>query len=170
MTRLSELDFYQSPWLHVNDLKGKPIRVTITRWALEEVNERDRGKVKKVALSFKSAKKRLLLNVSQGRAAEDAWGDLDNWIGKQCILQPGTASNSKPTINLVPLIEQSAPDAPREQQAPAEGEAGAEQPPASAEREQQTPAATGERMSDAEAAALWEKHKPPAEPYPGYSG
>ena len=167
MTRLSELDFYQSPWLHVNDLKGKPIRVTITRWALEEVNERDRGKVKKVALSFKSAKKRLLLNVSQGRAAEDAWGDLDNWIGKQCILQPGTASNSKPTINLVPLIEQSAPDAPREQQAPAEGEPGAEQPPTSAEGQ---PAATGERMSDAEAAALWEKHKPPAEPYPGYSG
>ena len=165
--RVSELDFYASPWLHVNDLKGRPTRVTITRWAIEEVRERDGGKVKKVALSFQGKKKRLLLNKSQGQAGEDAWGELDAWIGKQCILQPDTASNGKGTINLVPLVAQSAPDAPEEQREPAETQPGAEQPPTSAEGQ---PAATGERMSDAEAAALWEKHKPPAEPYPGYSG
>ena len=75
--RVSELDFYASPWLHVNDLKGRPTRVTITRWAIEEVRERDGGKVKKVALSFQGKKKRLLLNKSQGQAGEDAWGELD---------------------------------------------------------------------------------------------
>jgi len=169
--KLSDLDFYSSPWLSVSDLGGRPARVTISEWKIEEVRQRDASKVRKVALSFAGKRKRLILNMTQGKAAEAAWGEaLEGWIGKQCILQPGRAENGKDTILLVPLVAQSAPDAPKEHQAP-------DQPPAPAT--QQSAAGTGQQppaealpagaapMTDAEAAALWRKE---GEPYPGFSG
>lgn len=169
--KLSDLDFYSSPWLSVSDLGGRPVRVTINDWKIEEVRQRDALKVRKVALSFAGKRKRLILNMTQGKAAEAAWGEaLEGWIGKQCILQPGRADNGKETILLVPLVAQSAPDAPKEHQAP-------DQPPAPVT--QQSAAGTGQQppaealpagaapMTDAEAAALWRKE---GEPYPGFSG
>lgn len=177
MTRLSELDHYASQWLHVNDLKGKAVRVQIQRWSLEEVRERDGQKVKKVALTFKAAKKRLLLNKSQGQAGEDAWGDLENWPGKWVVLQPATAPNGKPTIALVPLPP-ATPEAPETPAASAQDESSTQEPPASAEPQQQAPAATASApgapaaggMTDAEAAELWQPTKRRPEPYPGYAG
>lgn len=157
--KLSDLDFYSSPWLSVGDLNGRPVRVTISEWKVEEVRQRDGSKVRKVALSFTGKRKRLILNMTQGRAGEAVWGEaLEGWIGKQCILQPGRADNGKETILLVPLVAQSAPDAPKEHQAPEP-----EPEPAPAEA---LPAGAA-RMTDAEAAVLWRKE---GEPYPGYSG
>lgn len=169
--KLSDLDFYSSPWLSLGDLGGRPARVTISEWKIEEVRQRDGSKVRKVALSFTGKRKRLILNMTQGKAGEAAWGEaLEGWIGKQCILQPGRADNGKETILLVPLVAQSAPDAPKEHQAPEpapatqqEATGTGQQPPAPAEA---LPAGAA-RMTDAEAAALWHKE---GEPYPGYSG
>lgn len=162
--RLSDIDFYSSPWLSASDLSGRPARVTVQEWRLENIRQRDGSQVRKIALSFYSKRKRMILNITQAKAAEAAWGEaLEGWIGKACILQPGRADNGKDTIILVPLPAQSAPDAPTEHQAPADSAPGAEQPPASAGQA----AGSGERMADAEAAELWRKK---GEPYPGYSG
>lgn len=114
--KLSDLDFYASPWLSVSDLAGRAVRVAISEWTIEEVRQRDGKTVRKVALSFAGKRKRLLLNLTQGRAAEAAWGEnFEGWIGRQCILQPARADNGKDTILLVPL-----PAAERHEQQPEE--------------------------------------------------
>ena len=154
--KLSDLDFYSSPWLSASDL-SRPVRVVISEWKIEEVRQRDGTKARKVALAFTGKKKRLLLNFTQGKAAEAAWGEaLEGWIGKHCILQPGRAENGKDTIMLVPLPVSGAPDAPEDQQAPAEGAAGSQQPPAGAGPEPQAAGST--LMTKEEAEALWRKH------------
>ena len=142
MTKLSDLDFYQSPWLTVADLGGKPRRVTICEWTLKEVQQRDGTKARKVALSFSGKHKRLLCNVTQGKAAADAWGDdLERWVGKQCILQPGVISGKETILLVVPPAAQP----------------GALQPPPAAPDPPAAQPEAGERppMTDAEAAALW---------------
>ena len=102
--KLSDLDFYQSPWLSLPDLAGRAARVTISEVKVEEVRQRDGSKARKVVLSFSGKRKRLICNVSQARAAGDAWGDdLDRWVGKAAILQPGKAENGKDTILLIPV-------------------------------------------------------------------
>ena len=156
MTKLSDLDFYQSPWLTVADLGGKPRRVTICEWTVKEVQQRDGTKARKVALSFHGKSKRLLCNVTQAKAAAAAWGDdLERWVGKQCILQPGVISG-KETILLVvppPAAHEPPAAAPGALQPEAPGNL---QPPAAAP---EPPAAPGvwPPMTDAEAAALWAK-------------
>ena len=175
MTKLSDLDFYQSPWLTVADLGGKPRRLTVSEWAVKEVQQRDGTKAHKVALSFKGARKRLLCNVTQGKAAAEAWSDdLERWVGKQVILQPGRAENGKETIQLLP-VPPAAPEPPPAAQSgwqPAKPgdfrpvQPGALQPLAAGDlRPPEPPAAhpePGERapgvwppMTEAEAAALW---------------
>ncbi len=136
MTKLSDLDFYQSPWLSLSDLSGRAARVTISEVRVEEVRQRDNTKARKVVISFAGKKKRLIANHTQAHAAADAWGDqLEGWVGRHCILQPGRAENGKETILLVPL--------------PPATEQPAGAPPAT---EQQAPPAG---MGDAEAEALW---------------
>ena len=136
MTKLSDLDFYQSPWLSLTDLNGRAARVTISEVSVEEVRQRDSTKARKVILSFSGKRKRLIANHTQAHAAAEAWGDhLEQWVSKQCILQPGRAENGKETILLVPLLPATA-----------------EQPPEPPAAERQAPPGG---MSDAEAAALW---------------
>ena len=160
MTKLSDLDFYQSPWLSLPDLAGRAARVAICEVKVEEVRQRDGDKARKVVLSFSGKKKRLICNVSQARAAGEAWGDdLERWIGKQAILQPGKAENGKDTIMLIPM-----PPAAHEPPAAAPGALQPEapgnlQPPAAAPEPPAAHPEPGERapMTEAEAAALWAK-------------
>lgn len=163
--KLSDLDFYQSPWLSLPDLAGRAARVTISEVKVEEVRQRDGSKARKVVLSFSGKRKRLICNVSQARAAGDAWGDdLDRWVGKAAILQPGKAENGKDTILLIPVPPAAHEPPPAAQPGALQPEApGDPQPPAAAAPG--PPAAQpepGERapgvwppMTDAEAAALW---------------
>ena len=160
MARLSDLDFYQSPWLSLPDLAGRAVRVTISEVRVEEVKQRDGTKARKVVLSFNGKKKRLICNVSQARAAGEAWGDdLDRWVGKQTILQPGKAENGKDTILLIP-VPPATHEPPAAQPGALQPEApGEPQPPAAAPEPPAAHHEPGERapMTEAEAAALWAK-------------
>ena len=160
MTRLSDLDFYQSPWLGLPDLAGRAVRVTISEVRVEEVRQRDGDKARKVVLSFSGKKKRLICNVSQARAAGEAWGDdLERWVGKQTILQPGKAENGKDTILLIP-VPPAAPEPPAAHPGALQPEApGDPQLPVAAPEPPAAHPEPGERapMTEAEAAALWAK-------------
>lgn len=160
MARLSDLDFYQSPWLSLPDLAGRAVRVTISEVRVEEMKQRDSTKARKVVLSFNGKKKRLICNVSQARAAGEAWGDdLDRWVGKQTILQPGKAENGKDTILLIP-VPPATHEPPAAQPGALQPEApGEPQPPAAAPEPPAAHPEPGERapMTEAEAAALWAK-------------
>jgi hypothetical protein len=162
--KLSDLDFYQSPWLSLPDLAGRAARVTISEVKVEEVRQRDGSKARKVVLSFSGKRKRLICNVSQARAAGDAWGDdLDRWVGKAAILQPGKAENGKDTILLIPV-----PPAAHEPPPAAQGglqpaqpgdfrpvQPGDPLPPAAQPEPGERAPGVWPPMTDAEAAALW---------------
>lgn len=170
MAKLSDLDFYQSPWLSLSDLAGRAARVTISEVKIEEVRQRDGSKARKVVLSFTGKKKRLICNVSQARAAGEAWGDdLDQWVHKQAILQPGKAENGKDTILLIPVppAAEAAPAAQGGLQPAQPGDfrpvqPGDMRPPEPGDFEP-PPAHPAERppMTDAEAAALWATQSEP---------
>lgn len=100
--KLAEVDFYQSPWLSPTDLQGRAPRLTIEAATLEEVRNAKGGHDKKIALAFKGARKKLLLNKTNAKALAAAYGnDTDLWIGKGVVLQVARASNGKDTIELV---------------------------------------------------------------------
>lgn len=110
--RVTELDAYQSPWLAVTDLQGKARRLVIARWAIEDIRERSGETVKKVAIAFQGARKRLLLNATQAKVLDAAFGELENWPGKTVILQPGRTPQGKATIEILILPAAPAPGAP----------------------------------------------------------
>ena len=99
--RVTELEAYQSPWLTVSDLKGKAQRVRIAGWKIEEVRQRDGDKVRKVALSFQGAKKRMLLNATQAKVIDQAFGEIDHWVGRWMVLQPSRTPQGQETIEIV---------------------------------------------------------------------
>ncbi len=177
--RPSQLPEYQSAWLSAADLGGRPRRVSISEWKIEEVRQRDGSKVKKIAVSFSGARKRLLCNKTQGMALESYFGECEAWIGQTVILQPARTYNGQDTIEIVvPPAAQSATQAPETPAASAQDESTTQEPPASAQPQQQEPAATASEpgaqapggMTDAEAAELWQPTKSRPEPYPGYAG
>ena len=152
MTKLSDLDFYTSKWLTVADLGGKPRRVTICEWTVKEVQQRDGTKARKVALSFNGKYKQLLCNVTQAKAAAAAWGEqLERWVGKQCILQPGVISGKETILLVVPPPATHEPPAAQPGALHPEAPGNLHPPAAHPEPGERAP------MTEAEAAALWAK-------------
>lgn len=74
------------------------------------MRQRDGDPVKKVALSFAGAKKKLLLNSTQAKVLDGAYGELEGWIGKQIILQPARTPQGQQTIEIV-IIPSATPAA-----------------------------------------------------------
>jgi hypothetical protein len=106
--RITDLPEYQSPWLSAADLKGRPARVTIREWTFQQVRQRDGSQSRKVALTFAGKEKKLLLNSTQGKALDQAFGELENWIAKTIILQPGKTPQGQQTIEIVTLPSTAA--------------------------------------------------------------
>ena len=85
-------DVYQgaSDFLKASDLKGKGVKLTISKVGVQEFDEKgDSGpyKAKKLILSFEGTEKELVLNKTNGRAIGAMYGDeTDGWIGKQIKL------------------------------------------------------------------------------------
>jgi len=116
--RATDLDAYQSPWLSVADLQGRARRLTISQWSFENVKSREGETVRKVAVAFEGARKRLLLNTTQAKALDAGLGELERWPGRQVILQPGRTPQGQATIEVVVIqAEHRPPTAP-------EGESG----------------------------------------------
>lgn len=111
--RATDLETYQSPWLTVADLQGRPRRLKISQWTFEDVKNRDGEMVRKVAVAFEGARKRLLLNTTQARALDAGLGELERWPGRQVILQPGRTQQGQATIEVVVIAaEHRQPAAP----------------------------------------------------------
>lgn len=94
-------NIFPSRWLDPDDLSTKRFTLEIASVELEEVyNRQTNSKEKKLALSFKGAKKQMLLNKTQAfKVAEIAnSGDTDNWPGHSITIRAGVAPNKKPTI------------------------------------------------------------------------
>lgn len=94
-------DLFPAKWLTPADLKGRSAVVEVERVALEDVfNPRTRQTDKKLAVAFKSAKKRMLLNKTQAFAFAAACASTESahWVGCKVQLSVGIAPNKAETI------------------------------------------------------------------------
>lgn len=85
-TILSFAEMYPSKWLKAADIQGREVIVTIESIRQEEFDDDVKGKVMKNILIFTGADKELILNVTNGKTIFDAYGEPQNWIGKQVVL------------------------------------------------------------------------------------
>lgn len=80
-------DAFPSNYLKAADLSDRQWTMTIDNYQLEELQSNDGRKQKKPVLYFRRSKKGLVLNVTNSRTIEAAYGDeMDAWIGKDIIL------------------------------------------------------------------------------------
>lgn len=105
-------ELFPAKWLAPADLKGRSAVVEVERVTLEEVfNPRMRQVDKKLAVAFKGARKRMLLNKTQayGFAAACQSADTAQWVGRRVQLSTGIAPNRAETI-----VVSAVPEAPVE--------------------------------------------------------
>ena len=85
-------DVYQgsSDFLKAADLKGKGVKLVISKVDMQEFDEKgDSGpyKAKKLILSFEGTEKQMVCNKTNGRSLGAVFGDeTDTWIGKEIKL------------------------------------------------------------------------------------
>ena len=79
-----------SDWLSGIDLAGRTVSVVIAGVEEVTVPEPRTGKaLRKVAVAFRGARKRLLLNATNAKALAKAFGlETDAWTGKGVLLAP----------------------------------------------------------------------------------
>lgn len=110
-------DLYPKKWISPADI-SRPVTVTISAVSAEEVyNTRERSQEVKAAVSFASAKKRLILNKTQAYTLAHIFGpDTAGWIGKRITLTTGLAPNRQQTI----IINAASAPAPASAPTPTE--------------------------------------------------
>ena len=75
------------------DLEGDEKTVVIERISIEELKSVDGQTKRKPVVSFKGAKRKLILNKTNATVIADLYGpDADKWIGKAVTLIPTTTS------------------------------------------------------------------------------
>jgi hypothetical protein len=100
---MKKSDVFPSRYLKCDDLKGKPITVTIERAPLETLKSPDGKEQTKIVLYFRGAKKGLPLNVTNWDACADACGvdDTDGWPGHQIELHPDKTQMAGKTVDCI---------------------------------------------------------------------
>jgi hypothetical protein len=77
-------DVFPSKYLKAEDIKGREVKVTINYVEMEEMP--DGKKTEKPVVYFKGKEKGVVLNSGNWDILEDAFGDSDDWPGKQITL------------------------------------------------------------------------------------
>ena len=94
-------ELFPCRWVEPEDLGNKRVTVEIATATMEEVfNRQANTKEMKLALSFRGAKKMMLLNKTQALKICEIVGsdETENWIGRSITIRAGIAPNKKPTI------------------------------------------------------------------------
>ena len=115
---------FPSPWISHEDLGSKKFELTVKAVGMEELHDRTTNKkVSKPVVTFVEAKKRFIINKTQGLALAAICGsdETADWIGKRVVLKGGRAHNGKPTI----VVEAPSVPAPAAQLDAGHGEEGA---------------------------------------------
>lgn len=111
MARVSEI--YASPWLRAEDLQGKTVKVTIASATVERLPQQDGSTEEKIVVAFVGAKRKLILNKTQGSALAAIAGDeTADWPGAVVHLAPQPTTNGKSTIVILPGVAQSEGENP----------------------------------------------------------
>ena len=117
-------ELFPSKYIKHSDLNGQELTVTIAGLDIEEVGM---DKESKPVLSFKKAKKGLVLNMTNYDAIAEAYGEeTDNWPGKKIVLYGDKARFGGKIVDCVRVKPASPPEAKQgeiDPQAPLESNA-----------------------------------------------
>jgi len=110
MPKMSDIVKSDGKTLSAKDL-DKPVRVTIQRWEKQEFDN-DGKKVEKVVLFFEGAEKGMVLNYTRNDQIALNLGsdDMDDWMGKQIILEKGRTKFGAEMVDCV-AVRDEAPKA-----------------------------------------------------------
>lgn len=82
-------EVFKSDYLQAADLRDRQVTLIISHYEVEEMGGRDRRKQEKPVLFFQRVRKGLVLNRTNTKTIEAAYGDeMDDWIGKPIIIYP----------------------------------------------------------------------------------
>ena len=113
MTYNTTDDAFPSNYLKAPDLKGRNVNLTIKAITQEKIGQ---DKESKPLVTFSKVKKGLILNVTNCRTIEKAYGKIfANWVGKDIQLYPTTVSFQG---SVVDCIRVRVPDTAPEPDAP----------------------------------------------------
>ncbi|HEX8837468.1 MAG TPA: hypothetical protein VF748_11070 [Candidatus Acidoferrum sp.] len=80
-------DAFPSNYLKASDLSDRTWTLTIDNYEMAELQANDGRKQTKPVLYFRRVKKGLVLNVTNARTIEAAYGDeMDDWVGQEIVL------------------------------------------------------------------------------------
>jgi hypothetical protein len=92
-------DAFPSKHLKADDLRGATIRVTIEKYALEEIGQE---KSRKVVLYFRNKEKGLVLNKTNATNIETMHGpNIDEWVGCEIELFPSMTDYQGKSVDCV---------------------------------------------------------------------
>jgi hypothetical protein len=108
--------FFDKDFLKAYDLDGKDTTVTIEKVVGGEVTGEGGKKSKNPIASFVGARKRFVLNSTNGKTIASLYGnDVSAWKGKRITLYPTTTkfgSETRECIRVRPKVPGSGPDTP----------------------------------------------------------
>ena len=107
MPKFSEMSKSEGRTLSAKDLK-KPVRVTISKWEMMEFTN-DGKEEEKVVVFFENAEKGVVLNQTRGLQIAMNLGteEMDNWIGKEIILEKGRTTYGKDMVDCVAVRDEA---------------------------------------------------------------
>lgn len=102
--------FLDKEWLYAYDLDGKDVTVTIEKVVGGTVIGEGGKESKKPVVHFVGAKKKLALNISNGKTIERLYGsDVRAWAGKKVTLYPTKAKFGSEMVDCI-RIRPKVPD------------------------------------------------------------
>lgn len=107
MTIAADTDYdalFPGRFVKAGEFKGRDVTMTISDISLEEMEDKRKGKVTKVILSFKEVKKQILANKTNCECLKGMFGRKPAaWVGKRVTFYPETVKAfgvTKPAIRV----------------------------------------------------------------------
>ena len=102
LTKLSDLQAYQSPWLKASDLQGRAATVVVEGATVEDIRQQNGQKEARIVIDFRGKSKRLICNKTQAMTLADIAKTevFANWRGLAITLEPATTRSGQGTINI----------------------------------------------------------------------
>ncbi len=103
-------DFFPpKDWLRASDLGEKDVSVIIEKIVSEELQMEGGKKERRCILSFKGAKKRFVLNITNAKTIARIYGrDTAAWIGQKIILFPTETKFGSETVECIRIKKVTA--------------------------------------------------------------
>lgn len=112
LSKLSDLQAYQSPWLKASDLQGRAVTVVVEKATVEDIRQQNGQKEARIVVTFRGKAKRLICNKTQAMTLADLAKTevFADWRGLSVVLAPAKTRSGQETIEIRPAAKTLATD------------------------------------------------------------